>query len=284
MLSKITPFTLNCRDKSLDLSTVAIMAILNCTPDSFYDGGQELSQDEIADKVGAMTEAGAVIIDIGGMSSRPGANLISADEEWARIHKAVEIVLRHFPDQICCVDTLHAETARRAAELGVQMINNISGTGNDQSMLSVISEYNLAYVLMHMRGTPNTMQDHIEYDNVVQQVYQALKQSVELCLQENIQNIVVDPGFGFGKSLEQNYQLLASLSSFATLGFPILVGLSRKSMIYKQLGIGPEDALNGTSALHAYSIMNGASILRVHDVKEAVEVARLLQILNSNWS
>jgi len=284
VLSKITPFTLNCRDKSLDLSTVAIMAILNCTPDSFYDGGQELSQDEIADKVGAMTEAGAVIIDIGGMSSRPGANLISADEEWARIHKAVEIVLRHFPDQICCVDTLHAETARRAAELGVQMINNISGTGNDQSMLSVISEYNLAYVLMHMRGTPNTMQDHIEYDNVVQQVYQALKQSVELCLQENIQNIVVDPGFGFGKSLEQNYQLLASLSSFATLGFPILVGLSRKSMIYKQLGIGPEDALNGTSALHAYSIMNGASILRVHDVKEAVEVARLLQILNSNWS
>jgi len=271
--------TINCGGTILDLSTPKIMGILNMTPDSFYDGGTHNSEDSVLEHVNRMISEGADIIDIGGFSSRPGAADISSGEEKERIGKALRVIRRYFPSAILSVDTFRPEIASfTVKEFGVSIINDISAGTFDDEMFATAAALKVAYIMMHMQGTPRSMQLNPHYNDVVRDIISFFSERITRARDSGITDIVIDPGFGFGKTVENNYTLLRELRMFEMLDCPLLVGLSRKSMVYKPLGLTPADALTGTTAIHVLALGNGARILRVHDVKEAVQTVKLIDL------
>jgi dihydropteroate synthase len=276
-----TRLTINCKGQLLSLHEPVVMGILNLTPDSFYDGGKYTDMAAIADQAGVMLSEGAAIIDVGGMSSRPGAAIISAEEEKSRVLPAIECLAATYPGIIMSIDTVHAAVAEAAVAAGASIVNDISAGRIDPAMYATVARLGVPYILMHMRGQPETMQLATDYDDVVLEVLDFMIAEVGKLAALGVRDIMLDPGFGFGKTVEQNYRLLRQLNVFATLPYPVLAGLSRKSMIYKPLGINPKEALNGTTALHIAALSGGARLLRVHDVREAKETIRLWQLLQT---
>jgi len=270
---------INCKGRLLDLSSPKIMGILNVTPDSFYDGGQYNNIDNALFQAEKMLKEGADIIDIGGMSSRPGADIISTDEELRRVVPVVNQIAAHFPESILSIDTIKAEVAKQAIEAGGHIVNDISAGQFDDDFYQTVAKLDVPYILMHMNGSPKTMQHNPNYDNVVTHITDFFVQEVGILRDLGVKDIILDVGFGFGKTIEHNYQLLKQLSDFQIFDLPIMVGVSRKSMIYKYLNIEAKDALNGTSVLHLAALQNGGNILRVHDVKAAKEVVQLWEML-----
>ena len=271
-----TPITIDCNSKLLDLSTPAIMGILNLTDDSFYDGGQHNSIKKALLQTEKMLDDGAKIIDIGAYSSRPKAKHISLNEEWRRLEKTLQIINKEFPQAIVSVDTFRSEIARRSVDNGADLINDISAGNLDLEMFDTVAELHIPYIMMHMQGTPQSMQDNPHYNCIEKEVVNYFYVKIKTLEQKGVNNIIIDPGFGFGKTLEHNYQLLNNLEELHTLELPLLVGISRKSMIYKVLETDAKNSLNGTTAIHSLCLSKGASILRVHDVKEAVECVKLI--------
>lgn len=263
--------TLNCRGEIIDLATPRTMGILNVTPDSFYDGGHYVTKEQIIDQVGRMLKEGASFIDIGGYSTRPYADDISVQEELERVIPTIQNLTKEFPDIRISIDTFRSAVAKAALEAGAMMINDISGGLHDTNMLDLAAEASVPIVLMHMRGTPQTMMEQTEYDNVITEVLQYFSERVALAREKKINDVILDPGFGFAKTISQNFKLLDHLQLIQTLNMPVLVGISRKSMIYKPLEINPLESLNATTALHMSALERGAHILRVHDVKPAME-------------
>lgn len=270
---------INCKGRLLDLSSPKIMGILNVTPDSFYDGGQYNNIDNALFQAEKMLKEGADIIDIGGMSSRPGADIISTDEELRRVVPVVNQIAAHFPESILSIDTIKAEVAKQAIEAGGHIVNDISAGQFDDDFYQTVAKLDVPYILMHMNGSPKTMQHNPNYDNVVTHITDFFVQEVGILRDLGVKDIILDVGFGFGKTIEHNYQLLKQLSDFQIFDLPIMVGVSRKSMIYKYLNIEAKEALNGTSVLHLAALQNGGNILRVHDVKAAKEVVQLWEML-----
>lgn len=273
--------TINCKGKLMDLSQPKIMGIVNLTPDSFYDGGQIANADQLVQKVGKMLEDGATFIDIGGYSSRPGADHVSEDEELHRILPAVNLILKEYPNAYLSIDTFRSRVATKCLQVGATLINDISAGLLDENMFDVIAKFKVPIIMMHMRGTPQNMVSKSGYNNIAKDLISYFSERVALANQKQINDIIIDPGFGFAKKREQNYELLSKLKLFESFEIPILVGLSRKSMIYKTLSTNPAEALNGTTALHMVALMNGANILRVHDVKEAKECITLFEELTA---
>jgi dihydropteroate synthase len=271
-----TAITIECNSKLLDLSTPAIMGILNLTDDSFYDGGRYNSVQKALLQAEKMLDNGAKIIDIGAYSSRPNAKHINQDEEWKRLEKTLKIINKEFPQTILSVDTFRSEIAKRSVDSGVDIINDISAGNLDSKMFDTIANLNVPYVMMHMQGTPQNMQDNPQYDCIESEVLEFFSSKVNTLKEKGFNKIIIDPGFGFGKTLEHNYQLLNNLEALHVLDLPMLVGVSRKSMIYRILDTDAKNALNGTTALHTLCLNKGASILRVHDVKEAAECVKLI--------
>ncbi|MFK7786102.1 MAG: dihydropteroate synthase [Crocinitomicaceae bacterium] len=264
-------------DKLLDLSIPVVMGILNATPDSFYADSREKTALDALDKAREMITHGAAIIDVGGYSTRPGADEISIEEETERVVPVIEAIHKEFPEVAISIDTFRSKVAEQAILAGANIINDVSGFEIDPDIIEVAAKYQTAYILMHMRGTPKTMQSHTEYDNLFKDISLYFSEKIERLKKAGLNDVIIDPGFGFAKTIEQNYELLHNLEAFHLFGKPLLAGLSRKSMIYKKLGITPEESLNGTIALNAIALSKGAKILRVHDVKEAVELIRLLK-------
>lgn len=275
----MTNHLINCKGKLLDLSTPQIMGILNVTPDSFFDGGRYSSVDNALFQVDKMLKEGADIIDIGGMSSRPGAEIISTNEELKRVLPIVQAIQKRFPQTILSIDTVKAEVAKQGVEAGGHIINDISAGQFDKKLYQTVADLGVPYILMHMNGSPKTMQHNPEYDNVITHVTDFFIKEVGVLKGLGVKDIILDVGFGFGKSIAHNYQLLKQLSDFKIFDLPMLVGVSRKSMIYKLLNIEPDAALNATSVLHLAALQNGGNLLRVHDVKEAKEVVHLWEQL-----
>jgi len=267
--------SLNCNGKLIDLTSPIVMGILNITPDSFYDGNPKGNLTSWMQKAETMVADGATIIDVGGMSSRPGAPIVDPEEELNRILPVVKQLLKTFPETLISVDTFQAKVAHPVLDLGVHIINDISGGHLDSELWKIVGRYNAPYVLMHMQGKPETMQTAPTYNDVVKDLLDYFDQRIEQARATGIKQLIIDPGFGFGKTVEQNYKLLNHLSTFHFFDLPLLIGLSRKSMIYKVLETTPEHALNGTTALHMIALQQGTKILRVHDVKEAVETCKL---------
>ncbi len=266
--------TLNAGGRLISLDRPLIMGILNVTPDSFFDGGRYVEMGSIRDRAGRMLEEGADMIDIGGMSTRPGAKPVSEKEELDRVLPAIRAILDAWPDAFLSIDTVRSAVAREAVGAGVRLVNDISAGTFDASMYETVAQLKVPYILMHMQGSPEKMQDKPAYRDVVLDILDFFIREVDRLRQAGVTDILLDPGFGFGKSLAHNYALLANLHVFSMLDLPILAGVSRKSMIYKLLGKSPEDALAGTCALHMVALQQGASLLRVHDVAEAVDVLR----------
>jgi dihydropteroate synthase len=272
------PKYINTGGKLLDLETPRVMGILNITPDSFFKGSRYNSDAEILKAAVRMTEDGADILDVGGYSTRPGAKEITRDEESKRVLRAIKLINRELPDAIISVDTFRADIARIAVtDCGAQIINDISGGDADSEMFNVVEMLNVPYILMHMQGTPLTMQLNPVYDDVVADILIWLGERIVSLHQRGVKDIIIDPGFGFGKTATDNFELLRRLGDFAVAGLPVMAGVSRKSMIWKTLGITAGDALNGTTALNVVALLNGADILRVHDVKEAVQAVHLIE-------
>ncbi|MDE6861014.1 MAG: dihydropteroate synthase [Duncaniella sp.] len=274
------PFSLNLKGKLRHFNRPQIMGIVNVTPDSFFPGSRSMGKDDIANRVERMVSEGVDFIDIGAYSSRPGANDVPVDEEIDRLGCGLEVIRSISADIPVSVDTFRADVARRAiVEMGADIINDISGGALDDGMFPVVAELGAPYILMHMRGTPATMQQHTDYIDVAADVLMDMSSKLRELRLIGVSDVIVDPGFGFSKTLEQNYRLMAALSAFEeTLGAPLLIGISRKSMITRALGIKPEDALNGTSVLNTIALMRGASFLRVHDVREAVQARTLYEL------
>ncbi len=264
-------------DKLVDFSVPLVMGILNVTPDSFYEGSREISISGSIEKAKKMISEGAAILDIGGYSTRPGADDISIEEEINRVVPVITALRSSFPDILISIDTFRGEVAEKAILAGAQIINDVSGFEIDPSIVSVAARYQVPYILMHMRGTPATMQSLTEYDHLFKDISLYFSKKIDHLKRAGVKDIILDPGFGFAKTIDQNHELLRKMEGFHLFDLPILAGLSRKSMIYKKLGIKPEEALNGTIALNAIALSKGASILRVHDVKEAVELVNLLK-------
>ena len=273
--------TLNCRGRLLSLDKPVVMGILNVTPDSFFDGGRYNSADDALRQAERMLEEGAAIIDIGGMSSRPGSEFIGVEEELQRVLPPIEAVASTFTEAIISIDTVRSQVARRAVEAGAAIVNDISAAAFDDAMYPTVAELGVPYILMHMQGSPKTMQRNPEYEDVVREVLDFIIAEVGKLRSLDVKDIVIDPGFGFGKTVEHNYQLLKQMHVFGLTELPILAGFSRKSMINKVLNTKPEDALNGTTALNMVALQQGAKILRVHDVRPAVETIKLWQQLNN---
>ena len=271
--------TIRLNNTLVSLTQARVMAILNVTPDSLYDGGQHNSLDAAVDRAGVLIEEGADILDVGGASSRPGAQEITVDEETDRVLPVVEVLAKAYPTMPLSVDTCRSRVAHHCIEAGAAMVNDITAGAGDAAMLRTVAEGGVAYAAMHMRGTPATMQESPRYTDVVAEILAALHDVDQRAAAAGIHDVVLDPGFGFGKSVAHNYTLLRRLSEFTVLGRPLLVGLSRKSMIYKVLDGSPATALNGTSALHMAALLNGARIIRVHDVAPAREVIELHEAL-----
>ncbi len=266
---------LYCGHRELDLAVPAVMGILNLTPDSFYDGGRYPAQDDRIRRAGRMLEEGASIIDLGAVSTRPGAREVTSEEELERLIPVLDELVKRFPQAIFSVDTFRPAVARAAVGHGATMINDIYGGRFDATMIATVAELGVPYVLMHMQGTPATMQRQPEYADVTSEVYYFFESRLARCREAGVRQVILDPGFGFGKTLEHNYELLGNLTQFRTLGQPLLVGVSRKSMICRVLNVPPGEALNGTTVIQALALAKGADILRVHDVKEAVEAVKL---------
>jgi dihydropteroate synthase len=274
-----TKKTLRIGRKLFSLDPPLIMGILNVTPDSFSDGGELSTTAHLLEKGGKMLKEGASILDVGGYSSRPGAMDISVEEELRRVIPAIKGLRSIFPDAVLSVDTFRAEVALRAVESGADMINDISGGSLDDSMFETVADLGVPYVMMHMRGTPQNMKDQTDYENLLDEMLRYFQLKISRLRAMCVDEIIIDPGFGFAKTIEQNYYLLKNLSYFKSLGLPLLIGISRKSMIFTKLGVEPGDAVNGTTVLNSYALLNGASILRVHDVNEAKECISLTEKL-----
>jgi len=271
------PRYINAGGRLIDLEIPRVMGILNITPDSFYPGSRFNTDTEILNAAAKMLEDGADILDVGGYSSRPGAKDISAEEERDRVLRVIKLVNREYPDAIISVDTFRAEIAREAVlGCGAMIINDISGGDADNNMFKVVEELNVPYVMMHMKGDPRTMQINPVYDDIVADILKWFGERIFKLKYAGVKDIIIDPGFGFGKTIKHNFELLRRLDDFSIAGLPVLVGISRKSMIWKTLNIQSEGALNGTTALNTIALFNGADILRVHDVKEAVEAVKLV--------
>jgi dihydropteroate synthase len=262
-------------EQLIDLSGPRVMGIVNVTPDSFYDGGKYKSASAVLQQVEHMLEQGATFIDIGGYSTRPGADELTLDEEKKRVLPTIEQVSERFPDACLSIDTFNAPVARAAVEAGAHLVNDVSGGNLDEQMFKTVADLKVPYVLMHMRGTPQTMKTLTQYDNLVNDIAGELQQKISRLQALDVTDIIIDPGFGFAKTIDQNFELLRQLSLFQLLELPLLAGLSRKSMIYKRLKITSDEALNGTTALNMVALINGASILRVHDVREAMQTVEL---------
>ena len=272
--------TINCAGKLIDLSIPKIMGILNITPDSFYDGGRYNSDKKILDHVEKMIIDGAIFIDIGAYSSRPGGVDIDENEELKRIIPAIELVNKKFPEIIISIDTFRSKVAEACLNSGASIINDISASQLDEKMMETIAKYNVPYIIMHMKGNPQNMMDKTNYDDMLQEMIKYFSKKINQAISYKINDIIIDPGFGFAKNIKQNYDLLNHLDLLKILDKPIMVGISRKSMIYKSLDSTPEEALNGTTVLNIVALIKGASILRVHDVKEANECIKLIGSLN----
>ena len=272
--------TINCAGKLIDLSIPKIMGILNITPDSFYDGGRYNSDKKILNHVEKMIDDGATFIDIGAYSSRPGGIEIDENEELRRIIPSLELVKKKFPKIIISIDTFRSKVAEACLNSGAAIINDISGSELDKKMFEIIAKYNVPYIIMHMRGNPQNMMDKTNYDDMIQEMIKYFSNKINKAISYKINDIIIDPGFGFAKNIKQNYDLLNHLDLLKILEKPIMVGISRKSMIYKLLDSTAEEALNGTTVLNTVALIKGASILRVHDVKEANECINLIRSLN----
>ena len=274
--------TINCRGQLIDISTPAVMGIINITPDSFFSGSRFNSEAAILERVGQIVDEGGSMVDVGAYSSRPGAENVSADIELARLLSALKVIRDRYPNLIVSVDTFRAEVAERVVTEGfADIINDISGGEMDGAMFDTVARLKVPYILMHMQGTPDTMQLNPTYRDVVADVSLWLSERVDKLRSMGVNDIIIDPGFGFGKTVEHNYSMLNRLDEFRLFQLPLLVGLSRKSMIYKVLDGDPEGSLNGTTALNTVALLKGANILRVHDVKEAVECVKLVSELKS---
>lgn len=275
--------TINVNGQLLDLATPKVMAILNLTPDSFFEGSRMQTAKQVAQRVTQMLAEGADFLDVGAYSSRPWADNVPLEEEMRRLREGLTVLRKEAPDAIVSVDTFRADIARMCIEeFGVAMVNDISGGELDNQMFDTIARARVPYIIMHMQGTPQNMQQAPHYENVLKEVMLHLAEKVEKLHEMKVNDIILDPGFGFGKTLTHNFELLAHLNEFDIFQLPILVGISRKSMVYKTLGITPQEALNGTTALHTIALSKGANILRVHDVKEAVETIKLWQAVNKH--
>ena len=272
--------TINCKGKLIDLSSPKVMGILNITPDSFYDGGKYSNDTTILKHVELMLNEGATFIDIGAYSSRPGANHVSEKEELNRVLPILDLVLKSFPETLISIDTFRSNIAKQTIEAGAALINDISAGKLDENMLPTVAELHVPYIMMHMKSTPQTMQQNTQYENLVKEVLFYFSERTALAKSLGIVDLIIDPGFGFAKTLEQNYDLLNNLELFKMIENPLLVGVSRKSMIYKKLGTTANEALNGTTVLNTIALQKGASILRVHDVKEAMETIKLVESLS----
>ena len=272
--------TINIKGQLLSLDEPQVMGILNVTPDSFYAGSRKQTEAAIIDRIETILREGASIIDVGGYSSRPDAAEVSETEEMQRLEMALQPLLQHYPDVVVSVDTFRSSVARQCVEkYGVAMINDISGGELDERMFDTVAQLRVPYIIMHMRGTPQTMQQQTDYEDVTADLLKYFSQKLERLFRLGLNDVILDPGFGFSKTLEQNYELMRHLSDFRIFGLPLLVGVSRKSMIYKLLGTTPEESLNGTTVLHTYALLQGADILRVHDVRAAKEAIRIVQQL-----
>jgi dihydropteroate synthase len=274
---------INAGGKLLSTESPLVMGIINVTPDSFYKRSRLSTEEEVMNRVSKMIEDGASIIDIGGISTRPGASPIAEEEERSRVIGHLKLLRREFPLAVFSIDTYRAEIAREAFyEAGINMINDISGGTIDANMLPLVREINIPYIMMHISGTPENMQNSPVYDDVVSDIIKYFGNRVPPLLEAGVKDIIIDPGIGFGKTIEQNFIILSRLAEFSVIGLPVMLGLSRKSLIWKTLEVLPDEALNGTTALNMTGLMNGADILRVHDVAEAVQTIRLFEKMRKN--
>lgn len=274
--------TINCNGKLIDLSSPKVMGILNITPDSFYDGGQYKDESAILKQVENMLNEGATFIDVGGYSSRPGADFVSEAEELNRVIPVIELILRQLPETLISVDTFRSNIAKKSVETGAALINDISAGHLDANMMHTIGQLSVPYIMMHMRGNPKTMQQQTDYEDLIKDINFYFAERIALAHLKKINDIIIDPGFGFAKTLEQNYELLNKLELLQFTDKPILAGISRKSMVYKTLDTSADNALNGTTALHMVALQKGVKILRVHDIKEAMECITLFNQLTES--
>jgi dihydropteroate synthase len=274
--------TINCKGTLIDLSTPKVMGILNLTPDSFYDGGIFQTEKSILDKVEKMLSDGATFIDIGAYSSRPNAIHISEEEELQRLIPILELLLKTFPEILISVDTFRSNVAQKSIEAGSCMINDISAGEMDKQMFETVAKLQVPYIIMHMKGLPQTMQQNPTYENIITEVMFYFSKKINQLQKLGLNDLIIDVGFGFGKTIEHNYQLLQNLEYFKNLNIPILTGVSRKSMLYKPLNLTANEALNITTVANTIALLKGTSILRVHDVKEAVEAVKIYSLLNSH--
>ena len=273
-------FTLNCRGRLLIVDKPIVMGIINATPDSFYAESRHSGVDAVLQQAEQMLKEGAGILDIGGQSTRPGSEKVTAEEELKRVISAIEAIHRQFPGAIISIDTYYSVVAKEAVDAGASIVNDISAGRMDELMIPLVASLQVPYVLMHMKGTPQTMQQSAQYDDVTKEVLDFFISKTAQLRQAGIRDIIIDPGFGFGKTIEHNFELLRNLSLFKIPGCPLLLGISRKSTIYKTLNVPVEEALNGTTVLNTIGLMNGADIIRVHDVKEAEQATKLVTQMN----
>jgi dihydropteroate synthase len=271
--------TIRCGSRLVDLSRPVVMGILNVTPDSFFDGGNYLTEAAVLERAEKFLTEGATFLDIGGYSTRPGAPDVPVEEELNRVIPAIKAIHRQFPEALISLDTFRAEVARQGVAAGAHLINDISGGTLDPELFKTVAELQVPYVLMHLKGTPQTMQQLAEYDDLLLEVRQYFGAKLAELHELGVRDVLLDPGFGFAKTITHNYELLRNLAIFRSLGCPLLIGISRKSMVYKALGGTPGDSITGTIALHMVALQNGATILRVHDVKEAVQTIALFEKL-----
>lgn len=267
--------TINCGGKLIDLSTPHVMGIINVTPDSFYAESRSQTEKDILGQAEKMLEEGAKFLDVGGYSTRPGAQEVSVEEEANRVTRAVKVILDHFPEAVISVDSFRESVVRKALNLGALVVNDVSAGNLDPKMLATVATYQVPYIMMHMRGTPQTMKEHTDYSDLIIDIRKYFSERISAARRHGINDLIIDLGFGFAKTIDQNFELLKNLEHFKHLGLPILTGISRKSTIYKTLGISAGEALNGTTALHMVALMNGSNILRAHDVKPAMECIEL---------
>ena len=272
-----TPLYINVNGRLMDLNEPQVMGILNVTPDSFYAGSRGVTERYILERLQQIMDEGASIVDVGAYSSRPGAQEVSVEEEMERLRTGLELIRKHRPEAIVSVDTFRADVAKMCVEeYGVAIINDISAGQMDKEMFTTMARLGIPYIIMHMKGTPQTMQNNPQYEHFLKEIFYYFSEKVQKLRDLGVKDIIIDPGFGFAKTLEHNYELMNHLEEFSLFELPLLVGVSRKSMIYKLLGTTPEEALNGTTSLNTIALLKGANILRVHDVKEAIEAVRIV--------
>jgi len=274
--------SINCNGKLVDFTSPRVMGILNITPDSFFDGGKYNNPSEIINQVEKMMNDGATFIDVGAYSSRPGAKHISEEEELNRILPVIKLLIKEFPNILISADTFRSSIAEKCIHNGACIINDISSGSMDKNMFSIVAKLKVPYIMMHMQGTPQNMQKNPNYNNVVTEILYYFSNKIKELLSLGVNDVITDVGFGFGKTIEQNYELLKQLGLFKNLNVPTLVGLSRKSMLFKPLEITQNEALNATTTANTIALLNGANILRVHDVKEAIEAVKIVELLNNN--